>query len=212
MPKVKICGITNLEDAINAAKLGADYLGFNFYKKSPRRIDRKMAKKIIEKIPNNVKKVGIFANEDLNSINGIAKGLNLDLIQLHGDEKPEYCEQLKNKSKKGIIKAFRIKNIQNNENHKDNMNIKNAESYNADFLMFDAHKEGMFGGTGNTFDWDILKGIKKPFFLSGGLNPENVKDAIKIVKPYAVDAASGVEENPRKKDYYKMKKFIEASK
>lgn len=202
MAKVKICGITNLEDAINAAELGADYLGFNFYKKSPRHIEESEAKKIIGKLSENVKKVGIFVNEDLNKVVSIVKDLNLDLIQLHGDEKPEYCEQLKNKSEKSIIKAFRVKT---------NKDINNMESYNADFLMFDAHKDGMFGGTGKAFDWSILKGIKKPFFLSGGLNPDNVKDAIKITSPYAVDAASGVEENPGKKDYYKMKKFIEAA-
>ncbi|MEK6949412.1 MAG: phosphoribosylanthranilate isomerase [Nanoarchaeota archaeon] len=203
MPKVKICGITNLEDAINAAKLGADYLGFNFYKKSPRYIDEKKAKKIIEKMPNNVKKVGIFVNEELNNVADIANKLNLDLVQLHGDEKPEYCKQLKDKSKKSIIKAFRIKNSRD---------IKNMERYNADFLMFDAHKEGMFGGTGKTFDWKIIKAVKRPFFLSGGLNPENAGEAIKIAKPFAVDVASGVEENPRKKDYNKMKDFIEAVK
>ena len=203
MTRVKICGITNLEDAINAAKLGADFLGFNFYKKSPRYIEESEARKIIKKIPNNVKKVGISVNENINNVISIVKNLNLDLVQLHGDEKPEYCKQLKDKSKKSIIKAFRIKT---------NKDIKTMERYNADFLMFDAHKDGMFGGTGKTFDWNMLKGIKKPLFLSGGLNPENVEDAIKIAKPYAVDVASGVEENPRKKDYNKMKKFIEAVK
>lgn len=203
MTRVKICGITNLEDAINAAELGADYIGLNFYKKSPRHIEPNKAMEIIKKIPNNVKKVGIFVNEELNTAVDTAKKLNLDLVQLHGDEKPEYCKQLKDKSKKSIIKAFRIKT---------NNDIKNIGRYNADFLMFDAHKDGMFGGTGKTFDWKIIKAIKKPFFLSGGLNPENVKDAIKIANPFAVDVASGVEEKPGKKDYEKMKKFIEAAK
>ncbi len=203
MVKVKICGITNLEDAINAVKLGADYIGLNFYRKSPRCIEESEAKKIIGKLPKSAKKVGIFANEGFGNIIKIAKNLNLGLIQLHGDETPEYCKQLKDKSKKSIIKAFRIKN---------NEDIKKIGSYNVDFLMFDASKEGMFGGTGKTFDWNALKGIKKPFFLSGGLSPENVKEAIRIAKPYAVDAASGVEENPRKKDYCKMKEFIEAAK
>src|SRR3989338_1349341 len=203
MPKVKICGITNLEDATNAAELGADYIGFNFYKKSQRHIEESEAKKIIEKIPDNVKKAGIFVNENLDKVISIATDLNLDLIQLHGYENPEYCKQLKDKSKKSIIKAFRVKT------RKD---IKKIEKYNVDFLMFDAYAGGMFGGTGKTFDWNALNGIKKPFFLSGGLNPVNVRGAIELTKPFAVDAASGVEENPRKKDYNKMKEFIEAAK
>ena len=203
MAKVKICGITNIEDAANAARLGADYLGFNFYKKSPRFIDAEIAQKVLNNLGFSTKKVAVFVNEDLDKAGSIVKQLNFDLIQLHGDESPEYCAQLKKKAKKQVIKAFRIK---------DKLNLNDFMSYDADYYMFDAHKEGQFGGTGKTFDWSLLNGIKKPFFLSGRLNPGNVKEAIKMVNPFAVDVASGVESKIGKKDYKKMKDFIDAAK
>src|SRR3989338_10306528 len=203
MTKVKICGITNYEDAAHAAILGADYLGFNFYELAPRHVDESEVKKFIGRLPNHVKKVGVFVNQNPDKVKKIVKNLDLDLIQLHGDETQDYCSKLKAGTKKKIIKAFRIK---------EKEDIDKIKNYNADYLMFDAHKEGMFGGTGKTFDWKIIKGVNKPFFLSGGLNPKNVREAIRIAKPYAVDAASGVEANPRKKDYDKMKRFIEAAK
>ncbi len=203
MTKVKICGITNYEDAAHAAILGADYLGFNFYELSPRNADESEVKKFIGRLPKNVRKVGVFVNHNLDTVKKIVKNLDLDLIQLHGDEPQDYCSKLKRETKKQIIKAFRIK---------DKKDINKIKNYNVDYLMFDAYKEGMFGGTGRTFDWKIIKGANKPFFLSGGLNPKNVKEAIRIAKPYAVDAASGVEVSPRKKDYKKIKEFIENSK
>ena len=203
MTKVKICGITNYEDAAHAAILGVDYIGFNFYELSPRHVDEPEVKKFIGRLPKNVWKVGVFVNQSLDKVKKIVKNLDLDLIQLHGDETQDYCSKLKAGTKKKIIKAFRIK---------EKEDIDKIKNYNADYLMFDAHKEGMFGGTGKTFDWKIIKGVNKPFFLSGGLNPKNVREAIRIAKPYAVDAASGVEANPRKKDYDKMKRFIEAAK
>src|SRR3989338_3400535 len=203
MTKVKICGITNYEDAAHAAILGADYLGFNFYELSPRHVDESEVKKFIGRLPKNIKKVGVFVNQNLDKGEKIVKALDLDLIQLHGDETRDYCSKLKAETKKQIIKAFRIK---------DKNDINKIKNYNVDYLMFDASEKGMFGGTGKTFDWKIVKAINKPFFLSGGLNPENVKEAIRTAKPYAVDSASGIEINPRKKDYRKMKEFIENSK
>ena len=203
MTKVKICGITNYEDAAHAAILGADYLGFNFYELAPRHVDESEVKKFIGRLPNHVKKVGVFVNQNPDKVKKIVKNLYLDLIQLHGDETQDYCGKLKADTKKQIIKAFRIK---------DKNDINKIKDYNVDYLMFDASEKGMFGGTGKTFDWKIVKAINKPFFLSGGLNPENVKEAIRTAKPYAVDAASGIEINPRKKDYRKMKEFIENSK
>ena len=203
MVKVKICGITNYEDAAHAVILGADYIGFNFYELSPRHVDESEVKRFIGRLPKNVKKVGVFANQNFNTVKKIVRNLDLDLIQLHGDETQDYCSKLKGETKKQIIKAFRIKG---------KGDIEKIKGYDADYLMFDANKEGMFGGTGRTFDWKIVKAINKPFFLSGGLNPKNVKEAIRTAKPYAVDAASGIEINPRKKDYRKMKEFIENSK
>ena len=205
MAKVKICGITNEKDALNAAKLGADYIGFNFYKKSPRYIDEKKAKEIINKIPARIKKVGVFVNEDADAIIKISKNLGLDLIQLHGDETLQYCKKVKKQAKIKIIKAFRIKD------KKDVHKINHYKDH-ADYFMFDAYTEKLFGGTGKIFDWHLVNGIKKPFFLSGGLNPENVFNAILISLPFAVDVASGVEKKPGKKDYNKIKKFIEAAK
>lgn len=203
MTKVKICGITNYEDAANAAILGANYIGFNFYKLSPRYIDEAEVKKIIEKMPNSVKKVGVFVNGELDEVKRIIEGLNLDLIQLHGDETPNYCKQIKRETKKEIIKSFRIRS---------NNDVEKINDYDVDYYLFDAHKEGLFGGTGKTFDHSLLKNIGNKFFLSGGLNEKNVKEAIKIAKPFAVDTASGVEKNPRKKDPKKMEEFIKAAK
>lgn len=205
MPKIKICGITNYEDALNAVKLGASYIGLNFYKKSPRYIKENDAKKIVGKLPKNVKKVGVFVNENLKTIKKIVDNIDLDIIQLHGSENPNYCQKLKKETKKEIIKAFRIKNgIKINEIR------SKIKKYYVDYYMFDTYKKGMFGGTGKTFNWNILdiKSLKKKFFLSGGLNSENVKEAIKIAKPFAVDVSSSVEEKPGKKDYKKMKEFI----
>jgi phosphoribosylanthranilate isomerase len=203
MTKVKICGLTNYDDAAHAAILGADYLGFNFYELSPRHIDEVDVKKFIERLPNNVKKVGVFVNQNLSIVKKIVKNLDFDLIQLHGDESPGYCNQLKKGTKQEIIKAFRIKN---------EPDIAKMKDYDVDYFLFDAHNDGMFGGTGKTFDWKILKNVNKKFFLSGGLDNRNVKKAIKIAKPYAVDVASGIEKNPRKKDYKKIEEFIDAVK
>ncbi len=199
MTKVKICGITNYEDAAHAAILGADYIGFNFYENSPRHVDESEVKKFIDRLPKNTRKVGVFVNHDPEKVEKIVKSLDLDLIQLHGDESPAYCSKLRAKTKRQVIKAFRVKGKEGLEKIKD---------YHVDYLMFDSHEEGLFGGTGKTFDWKIIKRANKPFFLSGGLNPKNVKEAIRAAKPYAVDAASGVEANKRKKDYKKMEMFI----
>ncbi len=203
MTKVKICGVTNYEDAANAAILGADFIGFNFYALSPRFIDKDDAKRIIGKIPKNVKNVGVFVNEKAEEVKKIAEDAGLDMVQLHGDETPEYCRQIKNEADIEVIKSFRINKKEDTEKIKD---------YDTDYYLFDSCHEGLFGGTGKAFDWNLLKSIKKKFFLSGGLNCSNVKDAIKTAHPFAVDAASGIEKNPRKKDIAKIKEFIEAAK
>ena len=193
----------NERDALAAVQLGADYVGFNFYESSPRYIEGGRAKKIIGKLPKTIKKVGIFVNERLDNVIRIAKNLNLDLIQLHGDETPAYCRQLKKEMNKKIIKSFRVKN---------KSDLDKIKEYNVDYYMFDSHMEGLFGGTGRTFNHSLLKNIGKKFFLSGGLNAKNIKKAIKTAKPFAVDTASGVEEKTGKKDIKKIKKFIEAAK
>ena len=204
MTKVKICGITNYEDAINAVNLGADYLGFNFYKHSSRHIEKSKAKGIIEKLPKGVKKVGIFVNEEIGKIKGITSFCKLDIVQLSGDENPDFIPNLRKELKKKIIKSIRIKN-------KNDINI--SKNYNVDYIMLDSFKEGFYGGTEKTLSLTFIKGIsKKNLFLAGGLNASNVKLAIQEIHPHAVDVCSGIEAYAGKKDYGKMKKFIEAVK
>lgn len=204
MIKVKVCGITNYEDAINAVNLGADYLGFNFYERSPRYITKIKAKKIIEKLSNKAKKVGIFVNEDINRIKEIVNYCNIGIVQLSGDEDKNFIINFKKILNKKIIKAFRIKNRND---------IKNIRDYKTDYTMLDSFKKGFYGGTGAKFDWNIAKYIdKERLFLSGGLNALNVKAAINKIKPYAVDVCSSIESSPGKKDFEKMREFIETAK
>lgn len=213
MVKVKICGITNYEDAINAARLGADYLGFNFYKGSPRYIHESKAKRIIEGLPKNVKTVGIFVNEDTSKIIRAAESCNIDLIQLSGDEDAPAISKLRKATNKKIIKVFRVKN---KEDIKNILDFKKSFPSKDFFVLLDSFKKGDYGGTGTMFDWGIVsiaKGFnKKRLFLSGGLKPANVKQAICKVKPYAVDVCSGVEKSPGKKDSKKVREFIKICK
>jgi phosphoribosylanthranilate isomerase len=202
MVRIKICGITNREDALKAANLGAWALGFNFYKKSPRYIAPARAKKIIQELPPFVTPVGIFVNQPLGAIRDITGHCNLGAIQLHGDEDHHFCHRLRRYGAK-IIKAFRVK---------PDFDLTVLKDYHVDGFLFDAFNEGVYGGTGKTFDWKLLKDIKgqnKPFILSGGLNTQNVIEPVNEMKPYAVDVASGVESEPGKKDHRLLKEFID---
>lgn len=201
MTKIKICGIINLKDAKDAVKLGADYIGFNFYRKSPRYITPKKAKFIIKHIPKKVKKVGVFVNEKPSKEKEIAKELHLDMIQLHGNECSSHISFLKKKHEK-TIKAIRVK---------DKSSLNSSAAKKADYILLDTPQKGMYGGTGKTFNWSLAK-TKKRVFLAGGLNPKNVKTAIKLIKPFAVDVCSGIEKKPGIKDYKKMKLFIKNAK
>jgi len=204
MTKIKICGTTNYKDAMNAVNLGADYLGFNFYKQSPRYIKEQNAKIIIEKLPQKTKKVGIFVNEDISKIKRTVNFCNIDVIQLSGEENPQFIMDLKKALPNKVIKSFRVKKISG---------IKNINKYKTDYVMLDSFKKGLYGGTGTAFDWRLAKNVdKKRLFLSGGLNSLNVKLAIHKIKPYAVDVCSSIEHYPGKKDFEKMKEFIEAAK
>jgi len=219
MVKVKICGITNEKDALWATNLGADYLGFNFYrgdhlKGSSRKISVELAKKIISKLPSFVLAVGVFVNEEIKTVLKIVKKCNLKLVQLHGEETPEYCENLKlqvTSYRLQVIKAFRIEN-------EKSLEIIPQYLDKVDYFLLDTYVLGIEGGSGEVFNWDLAVKVKeevatsmgnpKPIFLAGGLNPENVQEAIIKVRPYAVDVASGVERLPRRKDYEKMRNFI----
>ncbi|MEI6437651.1 MAG: phosphoribosylanthranilate isomerase [Candidatus Omnitrophota bacterium] len=200
MVRVKICGITRLEDAKAAIKAGADALGFVFYKKSPRYISASKALKIIEELPPFVSKVGVFVNDRTGAIRDIAGFCSLDAVQLHGDEDNHFCHRLKRYGLK-IIKGFQVK---------ADFNIATVGGYRVDGHLFDAHTEGQYGGTGKVFAWDIIQGLHTPVprIISGGLTAENVVDAIVALKPYAVDVSSGVEVSPGIKDHKKMAEFI----
>jgi len=203
MASVKICGITNLKDAQAAVKLGADALGFVFYKKSPRAISARAARNIIRELPESISKVGVFVDENESKVKEIASFCSLDTLQFHGKESSSYCEGFDEYT---IIKAFRIK---------DKIDIKEISKYDVDAYLFDAFKKGTPGGTGRTFNWELLDKIqtlKVPVILSGGLNHENVAEAIKRIKPYAVDASSSLEAKPGVKNHKLIKLFIQSVK
>lgn len=201
--KIKICGITNLEDARYASGAMADYLGFIFYDKSPRFIEPGEAGAIINWI-EGPEKVGVFVNQPLDEVNSIARQCGLDLIQLHGNESVEYCELIQ----KPIIKAIHISPDTEHDELQDQVN---AYAGVASFFLFDTKIDGLWGGTGQSFEWKLLNGITGdvPFFLSGGLNSDDVVEAIQRVKPYGVDVSSSLEEKPGIKDFYKIDDFMD---
>ncbi len=202
--RVKICGITNMDDAAAAASFGADALGFIFWEKSPRNVNAEAASRIISELPPFIAKVGVFVNETVDNIRRTSE-IGLDCVQLHGDESIEFASRVREATGLNIIKAVRVKEARD---------IVGIERYAASAYLLDTFKPGARGGTGEVFDWDIAieaKG-KGRIILSGGLNPDNVADAVKRVKPYAVDVGSGVELRPGKKDPDKIKSFIEKAK
>jgi phosphoribosylanthranilate isomerase len=203
MVRVKICGITNSGDALLAAELGAHALGFIFYKKSPRSVTPDKARRIIGQLPPFVATVGVFVDEDAAAVREIASLAGLDWVQLHGRESPDYCCSLGRR----VIKGFRVKG---EEIYAQLTEYQGA----AQAFLLDAYKPGKPGGTGETFNWEIARQVKKcgPIILAGGLNPDNVAEAIRIAQPAAVDAASGVEAAPGKKDPEKLRAFFEAIK
>ena len=203
MVRVKICGITSELDAQRAARAGAWALGFNFYKKSPRFISPFKAKKIMDTLPPFLTSVGVFVNHNAGAMRDIITHCGLRAVQLHGDEDHHFCHRLKRYNVK-IIKVFRVG---------EGFDPKVVENFKVDAFMFDTYDQHNFGGTGKTFDWNILKQVKGlteiPIILAGGLNAQNVIEPVNEIKPYAVDVNSGVEEAPGKKDGEKMKDFID---
>jgi phosphoribosylanthranilate isomerase len=202
MTKVNICGITNLEDALLSAKFGADALGFNFYKKSPRYISSENAREIVAQLPPKILKVGVFVNENLEKIIEIAESAKLEAIQLHGEETPEFARQLKAKTNLEIIKAFRVS---------ENFQPEDVLPYEVDAILLDAYNPKEHGGTGETFDWEIAKKVKEivpKLYLAGGLSAENVAEAVSKVKPFAVDACSLLEREKGLKESAKVRDFI----
>lgn len=197
--KVKICGITNYEDAAMIVDQGADALGFNFFPKSARYINPEDARKIIRRIPPFVTTVGLFVNvAEQSQLSSIARTAGVQVLQLHGDETPEYCRGL---SDWPLIKALRV--------GKDGIQ-EDPEAYPVQAFLLDVKDDTLFGGTGKSFDWNLAKSIKRvrPIILAGGLTPGNVAQAIHVVDPYAVDVCSGVESAPRKKSAQKVIEFM----
>jgi phosphoribosylanthranilate isomerase len=198
--KIKICGITNLPDAQLAVELGADALGFIFYPKSPRYIKVQAAADICNAMPPFVTKVGVFVDELEYEIEKALSECLLNALQFHGDEPPGFCQKFAAKS----IKAIRVR---------DEASLQAAAEYDVDALLLDTYTDESRGGTGRTFDWALALKAKEtlspPIILSGGLTTGNVQEAIRKVRPYAVDVSSGVEREPGKKDPEKLRRFIE---
>ncbi|MFO1462373.1 MAG: phosphoribosylanthranilate isomerase [bacterium] len=202
MTLVKICGLTDLNDALDAIELGADYLGFNFYPDSPRFLPYERAEEIFQEIPTNIPKVGVFVNEDLQKVLDLAIELELDMLQFHGDESPESLNGLG----RPWYKAFRLR---------DSKDVLEIPKYHCEWILVDAYSDKAYGGTGLTAHWDLVHEAErfgKKLILAGGLNPDNVATAIAAVKPFMVDVASGVESAPGCKDRHKMEVFISKAK
>jgi phosphoribosylanthranilate isomerase len=206
MMLVKICGITSLADALAAVDAGADALGFNFYARSPRYISPADAREIIDQLPGSVLKVGVFVDEELQSVSRILTQAGLSAVQLHGDESPEYCRELAGKY---VIKAF-------GAGSKFDWNA--VDRYDVQAIMLDTKDDLLRGGTGRVFDWTIAQRVNgsaansstPKLFLAGGLSPENVAEAIATMRPYAVDACSSLEQTPGKKNHERMRAFVNA--
>lgn len=191
---VKICGITNREDALAAVEGGASALGFNFYPKSPRYIAPEDAAPIIKALPHRIWKVGVFVNEPPETVAEIAERIGLDVVQLHGDEAPRALPR-------GIRvwKAFRVDST---------FDPARLERYPVEAYLLDAPSVDAYGGTGSTFDWSLTAGVRKKIVLAGGLDAGNVRRAIRLVRPWGLDACSRLERAPGRKDHQRMTEFL----
>ena len=197
--RVKICGITRVEDALKAVELGADAIGLVFYAPSPRNVSIQQAMEIANQVPAFVSVVGLFVDAEAGFVNEVISQVKLDLLQFHGDETPEECAQYR----LPFIKAIRVKIDTNLVQYADKFMAAKA-------LLLDAYTEGVAGGTGNVFDWNLIpKNLVKPVILAGGLNVNNVAQAIEQVQPYAVDISGGVEAAKGIKDAAKIAAFMQ---
>lgn len=197
--KVKICGITNLEDAQAAFDMGADMLGFNFYPKSPRYIKPEDAIAIIRKLPTFLDSVGLFVNAPIADIKAIAETGYMNWIQLHGDETPEFCDKVRFSNIR-TIKAIRVKT---------EADVQSSKDYFTYAVLLDAFSSKRYGGTGKQFNWEWAKNQPKRIILAGGITPENVAEAIRT-GVYGIDICSGIESAPGKKDPDKMRRLFDA--
>jgi len=201
--KIKICGITNLEDAKVAVEAEADALGFVFYGQSPRSIEPAVAKRIIAQLPPFVLPVGVFVNHDRETIRNVYDECGLAFAQLHGDETPSFCESLG----RPVLRALRLRDrgsLLALAEYKGRMGVRG--------FVVDAFSSEAYGGTGQTVDWSLAREVAKvaPILLAGGLTPNNIQEAVQQVQPYGVDVSSGVEQSPGKKDHEKIRAFTQA--
>jgi len=196
--RIKICGVTRLEDALSAARLGADALGFNFWPGSKRHLDAAAARRIISRLPPFVTPVGVFVNQSEGEMRAIAAETGIQVFQLHGDEPPELCARLP----LPVVKAIPVDQVRT---------LSKLLSYEVQAFLLDTPSRG-YGGSGEPFDWSLAEGVSEvaPVVLAGGLTPENVGAAIRAVRPWAVDVASGVESSPGVKNPGRMARFVSA--
>ena len=198
--KVKICGITRPQDALDACDLGADVLGFNFVPGSPRYLNPYAARDIIFGLPPFVTIMGVFADEELSVLNDMAEFMNLDVLQLHGNEDAQYCRKVNNP----VVRAIRVSSP---------ADLEGLDEYDVSAYLLDARVDGVLGGSGQTFPWKVARDFcrHRKVFVAGGLTPENVGEAVRTLAPYGVDTASGVEVEPGIKDPALVGRFIRAA-
>ena len=203
MVKAKVCGITTPEDALTAANSGADAVGLVFAE-SPRKLSVEQAREVATTLPDGVLKVGVFVDEEPEEVLRIAREVGLDYAQLHGDESPETVTFLRGEGVK-VIKALRVRGAGS---------LAAMDEYEADLFLLDAWSEKARGGTGERFDWEVAKsyGGRGNILVSGGLTPENVREAIRFFEPYGVDASSSLEDVPGKKNGERVRRFVSAAK
>ena len=202
-PRIKLCGITTLDDARMAVEVGAWAVGCILWPQSPRRCDPAEAARIAAAVRRRAHVCGVFVNQHLDEVTGLVDGLGLTMVQLHGDEGPAFCAEVARRTGAKVMKAAQVRT---------GADVRALEAFHTDLHLVDAHVPGMRGGTGETFDWELVRArrSKVPLVLSGGLRPDNVAEAIAVTHPFAVDTASGTEASPGVKDPEKVAAFVEA--
>ncbi|MFL5907171.1 MAG: phosphoribosylanthranilate isomerase [Solirubrobacterales bacterium] len=203
MAKVKVCGMTNLADAEHAASHGAWAIGLIHHRDSPRYVEAAVAEEIGAALKRRCEIAGVFVNSTLEEVVDAAERENLTLLQFHGEEGPSFCVEARRRTGAKVMKAMRVTSA---------ADVQTAEAFRTDFHLFDAYWHGIHGGTGRSFDWDLVRNrrSKVPMVLAGGLTSENVAEAIELIRPFAVDVVSGVEAEPGHKDRAKVEAFLEA--